>query len=527
MLPPGFIARTLCVLLLAVATPALADDRHQELLDALLENGSITEDQHDELSAEESGTAGEASDSAALPPVEAGPEEDASDEPINEEIARAVERALEKEFPIKGSYGSKGFRLETRDGNWQTNLQWRFQFRLTHPYQGDPRQVASFNSSQEQTSFQLRRVRMKIGGHGYKPWLKYYFEIDLQPLRDADDSAATSSARVIDWRVDVAKYDPLQLRVGQWKIDYNRERVDSSGRQQFVERSIVNRIFTIDRQMGVSAARTPVRGDARGPPLLRGDIQRTRGAAPRIQRRRQHDVRRTPPVELPRSRPRAATDRRRTHGEAHRQPERGRPRPRPGVAARAGRRAGAATWTASRARSLASDGQFRDPTRPSTGIRLQVAGLFGPAGIPLEARSKTVALLTRSTTSTGSTPSPATSSTRSSKWSPSPWNSRSATASSASRTRPRGTEATNARSSRWSELVLLGPQQQDHGRLVLPHARRRRDRSRRLRPPLPTAVGHLLLTEGKARRTGETRSPRGRDFTGLSHSRRDGDIVPA
>ena len=35
------------------------------------------------------------------------------------------------------------------------------------------------------------------------------------------------------------------------KSNYNRERVDSSGRQQFVERSIVNRIFTVDRQVGV------------------------------------------------------------------------------------------------------------------------------------------------------------------------------------------------------------------------------------------------------------------------------------
>ncbi len=50
----------------------------------------------------------------------------------------------------------------------------------------------------------------------------------------------------------MAKWKKFGVRVGQWKIDYNRERVDSSGRQQFVERSIVNRIFTIDRQMGVS-----------------------------------------------------------------------------------------------------------------------------------------------------------------------------------------------------------------------------------------------------------------------------------
>ncbi|MEM7413480.1 MAG: porin [Myxococcota bacterium] len=254
MLSPGFAARALCVLLFVLATPALAADRHQELLDALLENGSITQEQHDELSEEEERKAEEESakrDSADLPPVGAGPDDEV-DERVNEEIARAVERVLEREFPIKGSYGSKGFRLETRDGNWQTNLQWRFQFRLTHPYTGDPRQVANFNSSQERTSFDARRLRMKIGGHGYRPWLKYYFEIDLQPLRDADDSSARSSARVIDWRVDIAKFEKIALRLGQWKIDYNRERVDSSGRQQFVERSIVNRIFTIDRQVGVS-----------------------------------------------------------------------------------------------------------------------------------------------------------------------------------------------------------------------------------------------------------------------------------
>ena len=46
------------------------------------------------------------------------------------------------------------------------------------------------------------------------------------------------------------KYKWAQLRVGQWKINLNRERVDSSGKQQFVERSIVNREFTIDRQQG-------------------------------------------------------------------------------------------------------------------------------------------------------------------------------------------------------------------------------------------------------------------------------------
>ena len=169
--------------------------------------------------------------------------------PSKDAIAEAVESYLSEEFPVKASYGKKGFRLETRDGNYQTNLQWRAQLRFTEPYRSDPRSVEAFD--EDKRTFEGRRLRMKIGGHGYRPWLKYYFEVDLQPTRPSEATGASASARVIDWRIDVAKNKAFGIRAGQWKIDYNRERVDSSGRQQFVERSIVNRVFTVDRQMGV------------------------------------------------------------------------------------------------------------------------------------------------------------------------------------------------------------------------------------------------------------------------------------
>lgn len=169
---------------------------------------------------------------------------------VGKKVDAKVAEKIESDFPVKADWGKKGFRLETRDGNWATNLQWRAQMRYTSPYRGDPRQVDDFTGTDEST-FELRRVRMKIGGHGYRPWLKYYFEVDLQPTRDSDDSSTGSSSRLFDWRITANKYKWATLRVGQWKINYNRERVDSSGRQQFVERSIVNRIFTVDRQMGV------------------------------------------------------------------------------------------------------------------------------------------------------------------------------------------------------------------------------------------------------------------------------------
>ncbi len=160
---------------------------------------------------------------------------------------------------LKVKYNYPGFKLYTSDGLFSTKLVWRAQMRYTHPNRSDPRSVANFTTREDVSNFELRRVRMKIGGHGYRKWIKYYFEVDLQPSKSVvatsgateDPDKLGDRARVIDWRITVQPIDEIGFRVGQWKINYNRERVDSSGRQTFVERSIVNRIFTIDRQVGI------------------------------------------------------------------------------------------------------------------------------------------------------------------------------------------------------------------------------------------------------------------------------------
>ncbi|MFK7914404.1 MAG: porin [Pseudomonadales bacterium] len=230
---------------LGLQTSVLAHSVDEELLKVLLGNGAINQQQHDSLLSQL-----DHDDADAPAPVSAPASAAIPVEVLDQKIALEVAEQVEAATPVKASHGSKGFRLETADGNWQTNLQWRGQFRYTNPSSGDPRQLSAFNDD-SQSTFEARRLRMKIGGHGFQPWLKYYFEVDLQPSRDTDDGSSSSSARVIDWRADIAKWDWGGIRLGQWKIDYNRERVDSSGRQQFVERSIVNRVFTVDRQVGV------------------------------------------------------------------------------------------------------------------------------------------------------------------------------------------------------------------------------------------------------------------------------------
>ncbi|NIQ03156.1 MAG: porin [Nitrospinaceae bacterium] len=174
----------------------------------------------------------------------------ASRNPSGLDLANKVVAADSNDDYLRVKYKYPGFELKTRDGLFSTKLNWRAQLRYTNPNRSDPRSLSDFLTREDKSNFELRRVRMKIGGHGYKKWIKYYFEIDLQPSREFDDPNGNDRARVIDWRIDVQPWEELGIRVGQWKINFNRERVDSSGRQTFVERSIVNRVFTIDRQVG-------------------------------------------------------------------------------------------------------------------------------------------------------------------------------------------------------------------------------------------------------------------------------------
>lgn len=135
--------------------------------------------------------------------------------------------------PVTAEY-DEGLTLRTTDGNWQAKVEVRGQFRATYaslPKEGE--------TSERVLSFQIQRARLRLGGHAYRPWLRYYAELDLV------------TPRILDLRMTVGpKWGHVQ--VGQWKAELGRERRASSRELQLVDRSIVNEWFTIDRQVGVS-----------------------------------------------------------------------------------------------------------------------------------------------------------------------------------------------------------------------------------------------------------------------------------
>lgn len=140
---------------------------------------------------------------------------------------------------VSAKYGSKGFEFQTRDNKFQLHIQSRLQFRFSTPVDQNPLTYDDFVGDPK-TVFKINRARLKIGGHAFKPWLTYYWEYEL------------SQSNLLDFRIMIEKWEWLNFKVGQWKIEFTRERFISSGEQQLIERSLINRPFTLDRQQGVT-----------------------------------------------------------------------------------------------------------------------------------------------------------------------------------------------------------------------------------------------------------------------------------
>lgn len=150
--------------------------------------------------------------------------------------AQYMQRDTAKQVNIR--HGSKGFEFETADHRFLLQIQGRIQFRFATPEDQDPVTFDDFSETKEAV-FKINRARLKMGGHAWQPWIKYYWEYEL------------AQTNLLDFRLMIERWDWLSFKVGQWKLEFTRERFISSGEQQMVDRSIVNRPFTVDRQQGV------------------------------------------------------------------------------------------------------------------------------------------------------------------------------------------------------------------------------------------------------------------------------------
>ncbi len=141
----------------------------------------------------------------------------------------------------------KGLEINSEDGRFRLRTRVRVQFRWTAEGDGEWQQ-----------QLRIRRARVVFDGHTFSEDVRYKFELAVSPndlgIADnySDDSLARRPRRspLLDFYVDFTHLRDLQLRIGQYKVPSNRQRVISSGNLQLVDRSLLNSEFTLDRDMG-------------------------------------------------------------------------------------------------------------------------------------------------------------------------------------------------------------------------------------------------------------------------------------
>jgi len=105
------------------------------------------------------------------------------------------------------------------------------------------------------TTFQIRRARLKFDGWALSSRLKYKIELglsnkDISPAKDNKETGGASKI-ILDAVIKYRLNKHFELWAGQTKLPGNRERVVSSQKLQFVDRSLVNSVFNLDREMGL------------------------------------------------------------------------------------------------------------------------------------------------------------------------------------------------------------------------------------------------------------------------------------
>ncbi|WP_298535268.1 porin [uncultured Algibacter sp.] len=153
-------------------------------------------------------------------------------------FSQEIQKDSTKQKKIDIAYTSKGFQFKTSNNRHLLHIESRLQFRFATPGDQNPLNYDDIYAT-DNTVFKINRARLKVGGHAFQPYLKYYFEYEL------------AQGNLLDFRLMFTKWKAFNIKVGQWKTYYNRERVISSGKQQMVERSIITRPFTLDRQQGI------------------------------------------------------------------------------------------------------------------------------------------------------------------------------------------------------------------------------------------------------------------------------------
>ena len=140
----------------------------------------------------------------------------------------------------------KGLQFVAPDSSMSVRLGTYFQIL----YQG----VNNTSTENWDDRFLIRRARLRLDGFAFSPKLTYKIEIGLSNSdigSDTPDKTNNADNIITDAFARWQMTPTLSLVVGQAKVPGNRERLVSSQKMQFVDRSLLNSQFNLDRDAGL------------------------------------------------------------------------------------------------------------------------------------------------------------------------------------------------------------------------------------------------------------------------------------
>ena len=168
-----------------------------------------------------------------------------SDQQLNDAIDARIEKQLAQQAKSKPKLKT-GYENGFIIGNdaFQMRINSWFQFRHTG--------FDSRGPNENQNDLEFERLRLTFQGSVYTPDLKYFIQFD------GDDD----QAQVSDWLDYFIRYDfghaaglkagRLGLRLGQWKLPYNRARFESGWKLAFTDRATASVFFDINRSRAIA-----------------------------------------------------------------------------------------------------------------------------------------------------------------------------------------------------------------------------------------------------------------------------------
>lgn len=146
--------------------------------------------------------------------------------------------------PVTGGLG-RGYTLRAEDDSFLFNFRLRMQLQGSGETKAES--PAGGQGERPDVGFFVRRLRVVFQGHAVDKSLRYYVQLGFSPRDQESDLIVPVRDAQLIW----TGVRDLNVRFGQMKVPFNRERVISSSALGMVDRSNVNAELNLDRDVGI------------------------------------------------------------------------------------------------------------------------------------------------------------------------------------------------------------------------------------------------------------------------------------